>query len=37
MVLLDVLKVEKPGQKINKNVATLIFKYPKIAEIGFTN
>ena len=37
MLLLDVLKVEKPGHKIHKNVPKLISKYDKIAEIDFTD
>ena len=37
MLLLDVLKVEKPGHKIHKNVPKLISKYHKIAEIDFTD
>ena len=36
MVLLDVLKVEKPGYTININGPKIFFKYHKIAEIGFT-
>ena len=36
MVLLDVLKVEKPGHKINKN-GPKNSKFPKIADIGFTD
>ena len=37
MVLLDVLKVEKQVHKIHKNGPKNIFKYSKIAEIGFTD
>ena len=37
MLLLDVLKVEKPGHKIHKNVPKQIFKYYTIAEIDFTD
>ena len=37
MVLLAVLKVEKPGHKINKNGANIFSKYLQIAEISFTD
>ena len=37
MVLVDVLKVEKPGYKIHKNGPKIVFKYPKMAEICFTD
>ena len=37
MLLLDVLKVEKPGHKIKKNVPKQISKYHKIAEIDLTD
>ena len=33
MVLVDVLEVEKPGYKINKNGPNLFVKYSKMAEI----
>ena len=37
MVLVDVLKVEKPGYKIHKNGPKIVFKYSKMAEICFTD